>query len=209
MVSPFLFFADERLSLAELSAACLDGVLVPLGEGFMPADAAETPWMRARSLAPLLAKRWAAVRCSAAWIHGALAQEPSPHHLQRAGATRIRARSDARSVYHDVRLDPGDVCTMAGVHITTPPRTLVDLARSDDEGDLALARSWAAADPLTKRSAEAWLAQHPRFPHAKRAGAVLSATAALLADGRLGRGAATAPSVESPRVDARRAPRTA
>ncbi|MDQ1136635.1 hypothetical protein QE410_001434 [Microbacterium sp. SORGH_AS 1204] len=191
MVSPFLFFADERLSLAELSAACLDGLLVPLGEGFMPADAAETPWMRARSLRPLLGERWAAVRRSAAWIHGALASEPSPHHVQRAGATRVRTRSDARTVYHDVRLDPGDVRRVAGVHVTTPERTLVDLARSDDDVDLALARSWASTDPLTKRAAEAWLAWHPRFPHARRAGAVLGGETAAIANGCHDPGAAT------------------
>ncbi|MGC5083468.1 hypothetical protein, partial [Escherichia coli] len=70
MVSPFLYFPGERLSLAELTAACLDGLLAPIGEGFMPADAVETTWMRARSLAPLVGERWAAVRVSAAWVHG-------------------------------------------------------------------------------------------------------------------------------------------
>ena len=174
MVSPFLFFVDERLSLAELSAACLDGLLVPLGEGFMPADAAETPWMRARSLLPLLGDRWAAVRASAAWIHGAVSEEPTPHHLQRAGPTRARARSDARTVFHDVRLEPVDVCVVAGVHVSSPGRTLVDLARSDDGADQALARTWAVADPLVRGAAEGWLARHPRFPHARRAALLLS-----------------------------------
>ena len=174
MVSPFLFFVDERLSLAELSAACLDGLLVPLGEGFMPADAAETPWMRARSLLPLLGDRLAAVRASAAWIHGAVSEEPTPHHVQRAGATRARARSDARTVFHDVRLEPVDVCAVAGVHVSSPGRTLVDLARSDDGADQALARTWAVADPLVRGAAEQWLARHPRFPHGRRAALLLS-----------------------------------
>lgn len=177
MVSPFLFFADERLSLAELSAACLDGLLVPLGAGYMPADAAETPWMRARSLQPILGERWAAVRRSAAWIHGSLEDEPAVHHVQRAGVTRVRARSDARTVFHDVRLAADDIRTIAGVHVSTPERTLVDLARSDDDVDLPLARAWAAADPLVRTSAEAWLARHPRFPHARRAATLLSGVA--------------------------------
>ena len=42
MASPFLYFADDRLSLAELSAAWLDGDLVELGEAYIPADAVET-----------------------------------------------------------------------------------------------------------------------------------------------------------------------
>jgi hypothetical protein len=176
MVSPFLFFADERLSLAELSAACLDGLLVPLGEGFMPADAAETPWMRARSLLPLLGERWAAVRASAAWIHGAVSEEPTPHHVQRAGPTRARALSNARTVFHDVRLEPVDVGEIAGVRVSSPGRTLVDLARSGDGAEQALARTWAHSDPLVRGSAEEWLARHPRFPHGRRATALLSAT---------------------------------
>ncbi|MDQ1084251.1 MULTISPECIES: hypothetical protein [Microbacterium] len=175
MVSPFLFFVDERLSLAELSAACLDGLLVPLGEGFIPADAVETPWMRARSLLPLLGERWAAVRRTAAWIHGAVDEEPFPHHVQRAGSTRVRARSDARVVFHDVRLEPADIRSLAGVHLSSPERTLADLARSGDEGEVALAREWARHDPQLGNAAASWLARHPRFPHARRAAAVLSA----------------------------------
>ena len=42
MASPFLYFADDRLSAAELSAARLDGHLVELGEAYIPADAVET-----------------------------------------------------------------------------------------------------------------------------------------------------------------------
>ncbi|MCJ1707352.1 type IV toxin-antitoxin system AbiEi family antitoxin [Microbacterium sp. VKM Ac-2923] len=174
MVSPFLFFADERLSLAELSAACLDGLLVPLGAGYMPADAAETPWMRARSLQPLLGERWAAVRSSAAWIHGAREEEPTAHHVQRAGATRVRARFDARIVYHDVRLAADDVQTIGGVSVSSPERTLVDLARSDDDIDAHLARTWAGVDPHVRTSAEAWISRHPRFPYVRRAATLLS-----------------------------------
>ena len=89
----------------------------------------------------------------------------------------LRARSDARTVFHDVRLAADDIRTIAGVHVSTPERTLVDLARSDDDVDLPLARAWAAADPLVRTSAEAWLARHPRFPHARRAATLLSGVA--------------------------------
>lgn len=183
MVSPFLFFADERLSLAELTAACLDGALVPLGEGFIPADAAETRWMRARSLAPLLGDRWAAVRLTAAWVHGGAASEPAIHHLQRVRDVRLRTRRDLRAVFHDVRLPSDDVASIAGVCVSTPTRTLVDLARSDDREETAAARAWASRDPLLRADAVAWFERHPRFPHVHRAtrllrsGAVGEATA--------------------------------
>ena len=178
MVSPFLFFPGERLALTELSAACLDGLLVPLGEGFMPADAVETVWMRARSLSPLLGERWAGVRLTAAWVHGGTATEPRRHHLQRVGPTRTRARDATRAVFHDVRLPAADTTLVAGVHLSTPGRTLADLARSDDEGERAAAIEWAASDVESRHEAQAWLARHPTFPYGRRGAALLADVAA-------------------------------
>ncbi|WZH36488.1 MAG: hypothetical protein PIR02_17305 [Microbacterium enclense] len=172
MVSPFLFFPGERLSLAELTAACLDGVLVGIGGGYMPADAAETRWMRARSLAPLVGTRWAAVRLSAAWIHGGVLLEPSTHHLQRADARRARMSYDGRVVYHDTRLAPADVVEIAGVSVAAPDRTLADLARL---GHDTAARDWARSDPELAEHARAWVGLHPRVPYGRRALDVLEA----------------------------------
>ncbi|MFF8187622.1 type IV toxin-antitoxin system AbiEi family antitoxin [Microbacterium sp. NPDC016588] len=173
MVSPFLYFPGERLSLAELTAACLDGLLTPIGEGFMPADAVETAWMRARSLAPLVGAKWAAVRSSAAWIHGGAGLEPARHHLQRASAERVRPPRNTGVVTHDVRIAPADVVTIAGVLVASPERTLVDLARSADEADVTAARAWGLAEPRLVAEAQRWLARHPRFPYGRRADEVL------------------------------------
>ncbi|MDZ5143987.1 hypothetical protein [Microbacterium testaceum] len=180
MVSPFLFFPGERLALSELSAACLDGLLVPLGEGFMPADAVETAWMRARSLVPLLGARWAGVRLTAAWVHGGMPTEPMRHHLQRVAKTRTRAHHVTRAVFHDVRLPPADTVSLAGIHFSTPGRSLADLARSQDEQQRAVALAWARSDPRTRRGAQAWLDRHPTFPHGRRGTALL---ASVTADG--------------------------
>lgn len=174
MVSPFLYFAGERLSLAELTAACLDGLLTPIGEGYMPADAVETTWMRARSLAPLIDDRLAAVRLSAAWVHGGVDVEPARHRVQRASARRARPVRGARVVYHDVRLDAADVVTIAGVHVARPERALVDLARSEDAADHDAARTWARTTPGLVDGALGWLARHPRFPYGRRAEEVLA-----------------------------------
>lgn len=173
MVSPFLYFPGERLSLAELTAACLDGLLTPIGEGFMPADAIETSWMRARSLAPLLGAKWAAVRSSAAWIYGGVGLEPARHHLQRASAERARPPRASGIIAHDVRIAPADVVTIGGVPVASPERTLVDLARSGAAADAAAARAWGAAEPPLVEAAQRWLARHPRFPHGRRADEVL------------------------------------
>jgi len=175
MVSPFLFFPGERLSLAELTAACLDGVLVGIGGGYMPADAAETSWMRARSLAPLVGERVAAVQLTAAWIHGGILDEPSRHHVQRIDERRARVRRDPRVVYHETLLDSRDVVEIAGVRVADPVRTLADLARL---GHDAAARAWACADSDLARRARDWIALHPRIPYGRRAAEVL-ATATL------------------------------
>ncbi|MEV7769667.1 hypothetical protein [Microbacterium sp. NPDC086615] len=166
MVSPFLFFPGERLSLAELTAACLDGVLVAIGEGYMPADAAETTWMRARSLGPLAGERLAAVRLSAAWVHGGALVEPSPHHLQRSSGRRARLAGSGRVVYHDVLLDPADVVDIAGVAVSTPTRTLADLARL---GHHDAAARWACSDPVLAEQARQWILARPRVPYGRRA----------------------------------------
>jgi hypothetical protein len=77
-------------------------------------------------------------------------------------------------ISHDVRVPPGDVVAIAGVQITRPDRTLVDLARSTDADDIAAACSWGAASPSLVTSARAWIARHPRFPYARRADDVLA-----------------------------------
>ena len=51
---PFLYFADDRLSTAELASARLDGDVVEVGEAYMPADAVETRELRAASLRPMI-----------------------------------------------------------------------------------------------------------------------------------------------------------
>lgn len=179
MVSPFLYFAGERLSLAELTAACLDGLLTPIGEGYMPADAVETTWMRARSLAPLLDERLAAVRVSAAWVHGGVDAEPAQHRVQRASAQRVRPRRGARVIYHDVRMDAADVVVIAGVKVARPERALVDLARSEDPSDHEAATRWARTAPGLIDGALSWLARHPRFPYGRRAEEVLAAATTM------------------------------
>ena len=63
---PFLYFADDRLSTAELASARLDGDVVEVGEAYMPADAVETRELRAASLRPMIPAALAVIRESAA-----------------------------------------------------------------------------------------------------------------------------------------------
>lgn len=172
MGSPYLLFAGDRLSSAELSAACLDGDLVEVGEGYMPADAIETTWLRAASLAPLAGDALAVTHLSAAWVHGALAEPPARHTVQRAVSRRLHHVIGRRIRYRDPRIDDVDLMRIAGVPVTIPARTLADLARTPDAECQHAARTLAEYDPRAVEDALAWFDRHGVVPY-KRAAQML------------------------------------
>lgn len=177
MGSPFLYLADERLSVAELSAARLDGHVVEVGDGYIPADAVETRSLRAESLRPLLGEVLAATHLSAAWIHGALAEPPAQHAAQRAVDKRLHHVLMHRLTYRDMCLDPHDITRLGGVWVTSPTRTLADLSRVPDAAHADGARMLAAFAPgLTHRAID-WLNGRGQLPH-KAAGLRLLRTLA-------------------------------
>ena len=173
MPSPFLYFADERLSPAELSAARLDGHLVELGEAYIPADAVETRELRAGSLRSLLGENLAATHLSAAWVHGALNDPPSRHTVQRAVARRLHQGLGRRTLYRDLRVDPVDLVRICGVWVTEPVRTLADLARVGDDEHTRAATMMADAAPELSGRAVAWLETHGALPYKRAALALL------------------------------------
>lgn len=124
----FLYLPGDRLSLPELSAARLDGHVIDLGDAYIPADLVEGPGVRAASLGPLLRTGTAIAGPSAAWVHGAGDAPPSPHHLRRAVARRVRPVMSTRVRYHDTPIPDDDLMLLGGVAVTTFARTLVDLA---------------------------------------------------------------------------------
>ena len=173
MPSPFLYFADERLSPAELSAARLGGHLVELGEAYIPADAVETPALRAGSLSGLLGDTLAATHLSAAWVHGALHEPPARHTVQRAVARRLHQVIGRRLHYRDLSVDPADLERIGGVLVTAPDRTLADLCRVREDGYAAAARMMVDAAPDLAARAVAWLESHGALPHKRSALKVL------------------------------------
>lgn len=157
---PFLYYAGDRLSTAELTAARLDGDLVEIGEAFMPTDAVETRELRAGALRELVNESVAVTRLSAAWVHGAVAEPPTRHCVQRRTAHRISTVIDARLDYRDLRLPPSDVMVISGVAVTTPVRTLVDVVRDHvghDELDQSAVEAICAWQPDLVDGAIAWL----------------------------------------------------
>lgn len=144
---PALFYSPgERLSLPELGAARLDGHVIEVGEGYMPADTVEGTEARVTSIAGLVPPRTAACGPTAAWIHGAGDRPPAVHHVRRVGPTRIRMASTRRVVYHDRTAADHDVQTVAGVAVLVPVAAAFELLF-----ETALAPGGAAGD------SERWL----------------------------------------------------
>ncbi|TQJ32170.1 hypothetical protein [Microbacterium sp. SLBN-146] len=160
MPSPFLYFADERLSIAELSAARLDGHVVELGDAYIPADAVETAALRAGSLRYVLKDTLAATHLTAAWVHGAALVPPVRHTVQRAVRRRLHAVIGVSLVYRDVALPLDDLQLIGGVWVTTPARTLADLVRIGDHAHTEVAQTLLHDVPGVGEQAEAWLAEH-------------------------------------------------
>lgn len=169
MPSPFLYFADDRLSPAELSAARLDGHLVELGEAYIPADAVETRGLRAGSLTALLGNTLAATHLSAAWVHGALHDPPARHTVQRAVPRRLHQVTGGRLVYRDLCVDAADLIRIGGVQVTAPERTLADLCRVSDDDHAAAARMMSDAAPGLAERTIAWFETHGPLPNKRSA----------------------------------------
>ncbi|MBW9095190.1 hypothetical protein JNB62_16020 [Microbacterium jejuense] len=180
MGSPFLYFVDDRLSQAELTAACLDGHLVELGDAYMPADAVETAALRAGALSRLLGETLAATHLTAAWIHGGLLHPPARHTVQRAVPRRLHLMPDRHVVYRDSAVPADDLELVGGVRVTTPARTLVDLARTTDAAHARAAGLLARAHPAAIAPAIARL-EHGRLPHKNVALGVLRSIDAEIA----------------------------
>lgn len=168
MRSVFLYFVDDRLSRAELSAARLDGDIVELGDAYIPADAVETAALRAGSLARLLGDSLAATHLSAAWIHGTSPFPPARHTVQRAVPRRVHMAPERQVVYRDLAVAQSDLLILGGVRVTSHARTLMDLARVPDAEHELAARRLTAASPEARDAAIERL-ERGALPHKRRA----------------------------------------
>lgn len=167
MVHPaLLYLPGARLSLPELSAARLDGHVVDLGDAYIPADLVEGADVRAASIAALVQDGAAVCGPSAAWVHGAGDAPPPVHHVKRCVERRVRPRTSARLVFHDTVLPPAHVVMIGGVPVSTPGRTMMDLATSlhRDPRVLPWMNALAVACPEATRHALTELRGTTRVP---------------------------------------------
>ena len=171
----FLYVPGERLSQTELSAARIDGHVVDLGDAYIPADFVEGPDVRASTIAALVRPGTAACHQTAAWIHGAGDTPPGVHHVKRCVERRIRPVTSSRVVFHDTLLPEADVCALGGVAVSSPARTMLDLATTlhRDPRVLPWMDLLAVACPNTPEAAMRALQDLRRVPGSRMGAAAL------------------------------------
>lgn len=155
--SAAVYVPDHQLSASELQCAVFDGELVALGEGFLPIDAPETAFARAASLAPVvLDSRVIISDRSAAWVWG-WGTVPRNVTTCVSISARIPSPDRRRLCAREVVIDQHEQIVLGEVVVTSPLRTLLDLARHDAGSDLAalLERGIRASRVDERRLAEA------------------------------------------------------
>ena len=148
-----LFFAGGDFSSVELQAMERDGLLRWLyTDSYVRWDIEPDPVCRAlaasHALPARLREKIMLGRLTAAWVYGCA---PVPRRLQllidhRRRTTALPPNSPA--VLHEVRLDREDGMDIAGIAVTTPLRTAVDLARYGPEEEAVQALQAIAAHPV-------------------------------------------------------------
>jgi len=126
-LAPVLHSGD--LPLAELCAARLDGELVAVDESFVAIDTAIVASVRATAAARDWSPRLIAEQATAAWIWGAAPLPPPRHQLCASLERRARPPIPSRCVLREVVIADDEILLAAGVPVTAPLRTLVDIAR--------------------------------------------------------------------------------
>jgi hypothetical protein len=126
-LAPVLHVGD--LPLAELCAARLDGELVGIDEAFAPIDAHAGPSERAWAAGRFWPHRLIAERATAAWIWGAKTDPPVRHQLCASKDARARPSAPARTSVREVVIASDEYVVLGAQRVTTPLRTVVDLAR--------------------------------------------------------------------------------
>lgn len=165
-LSPVL--ADVDLSPAELQAARLDGEVYELAGAYCLVDEVEAPRHRARAVLGARSPRLIAELGTAAWIWGAAAQ---PDRLEFSVTPDARARfaPGHQIAVREIVYDDGDLASLEGHRVTTPLRTIIDLARRGDAFDLPTARRLADVGGLQLDDCLSSLAGRSGIPAKKRA----------------------------------------
>lgn len=113
----------------ELQALVLDGEAYRVDDCVAPVDEITGPLQRAAALAVELPARLIAEQHSAAWVWGAQSHPPRRHEVCADITARTRPTVGALLSVREVVLLHEDTSLLAGLAVTTPMRTAIDLAR--------------------------------------------------------------------------------
>lgn len=149
-LGPVLSRSD--LPAPELGALVLDGEGYRVGDCVAPVDEIMGPLVRAASLCAELPPRLIAEQHSAAWIWGAQLDRPRRYEVCADIAARVRPTGGALLQVREVVLLHGDAVELAGLRVTTPMRTAIDLARFVEEWNTREADTVRALLGLAGRS---------------------------------------------------------
>jgi hypothetical protein len=169
-LSPVL--ADPDLSPVELQAARLDGEVYDLAGAYCLVGELEAPRHRARAVLGARSPRLIAELGTAAWIWGA-ADEPERFEFAVTPHARARLSPAHHIAVREIVYGPDDLTTLDGCRVTTPLRTILDLARCEDRFDIAMATRLAAVGGLDLAECLASLEGRGGIPSKRRARANL------------------------------------
>ncbi len=176
---------QRHLSATELRCAMLDGELTALGDGFVPVDVPISAAERAASLVETITDgRVILADRTAAWVWG-WCLEPGPLRTCVSIAARIPSTDRRRLGAREAVIDDDEERSLAGIRVTTPLRTLVDLVRHADGADtVELVATGMRVSSIPLGDALAALDRRPRLAHVRRARARLAEADALLGSGQ-------------------------
>ncbi|MGO1234510.1 MAG: hypothetical protein ACTHY8_01050 [Microbacterium gubbeenense] len=178
-MAPSALIAGSPLSIAELTAATLDGDLARVSRTAYASTALpDSVGLRASAAREFVPDGYAATWTTAAWIHGALEREPDPHHAHILEGSPAKRHWRGGLVAHSWPLPLIDVAVIAGTPVSTFERTCYDVARESIEDPSSADASLALAGflALAERRADvlAWLAQGRRLKFTKQVAEILT-----------------------------------
>jgi len=164
-----LVLTDAHLPETELRAAALDGQVYAVGDSWRSVAEIDDHVGRAIAVGLALGAGVVAAERTAAWVWGARGPAPLPHSGLVASPARVKHRGRG-SVIRQVVIDDDEIVVVHGVAVTTPARTVVDLARRENwtPQDEAAARDVSTQQGVTSTAAVAVLDRRGRLPHRAR-----------------------------------------
>lgn len=134
-------FSWLDMSVAELTAMVIDGELQSLADSYCPIDWPTDEQARLAMALPSATSSFVLIGLGAAWVWGCRDRPPTTWEIAPLQRVRTTPRLPARTVVRDVRWKQHDVVILGNRRVTTPGRTILDIARYEtrvDERDLLL-----------------------------------------------------------------------